>query len=109
MLIRPLIRAMPMKACQQAARASRSSEDGAGRPGPRAKFMRAIRSCFLALVGAANFGAGPRPAVTCNSIGVEKQLYHGADIAAVNTCPWGAKPWFSKVMRGFPYQVPVTE
>src|ERR1051325_8433752 len=80
MLMSPLISPMPIKACQHAARASRSSEDGTGRPGARAKFMRAIRSCFLAPERPAKSGLTSRPTVTCNSIDDERQLYHGADM-----------------------------
>src|SRR5262245_59627930 len=94
-----------MKACQHAASASRSSEDGAGRPGPRAKFMRAIRSCFLAPVRTADFGLADGPRVTCNSIEVRKKTVSRCRYSSVNTCPRGARPRFSNVVRAFPYLV----
>src|ERR1043165_5021537 len=87
MLIRPLISPIPMNACQHAASASRSSEEGMGRPGTRAKFMRAIRSCFLALSGRRISGLTRGSAITCNSIGNERQLYHGADMRLLILAP----------------------
>src|SRR4051812_30920657 len=46
MLMRPLITPIARKACQQAASASRNSDDACGRAGARAKFITDIRSCF---------------------------------------------------------------
>jgi hypothetical protein len=46
MLIRPLINATPAKACEHAAIASFSAEDGAGRAAGRATLIKDIVHCF---------------------------------------------------------------
>jgi hypothetical protein len=88
MLIKPLISATPAKACEHAAMASFSAEDGAGRAAGRATLIMDIVHCFRSREFHGSFwmeSTGPAAQTTL----LLKQLaqYHEAHADMVNFSP----------------------